>query len=113
MEGFESPKITEITKKHICEKCNYKTNRQSEYNRHILTAKHNTEQQMERMEQSKSPKITKRLICDCGKTYKVSSGLYKHKKICSLIQNSIVIVENPEEKPTMMDIITQNKEIMD
>ena len=113
MEGFESPKITEITKKYFCEKCNYKTNRHSEYNRHLLTAKHNAEQQMEQMEQQKSPKITKRFICDCGKTYKVSSGLYKHKKKCSLILNSTVIVENPEEKPTMMDIITQNKEIMD
>ena len=113
MERFESPKITEITKKYFCEKCNYKTNRHSEYNRHLLTAKHNAEQQMEQMEQQKSPKITKRFICDCGKTYKVSSGLYKHKKKCSLILNSIVIVENPEEKPTMMDIITQNKEIMD
>jgi hypothetical protein len=68
---------------------------------------------MEQMEQSKSPKITKRFICDCGKTYKVSSGLYKHKKKCSLILNSIVVGENPEEKPTMMDIITQNKEIVD
>jgi len=113
MEQSKSPKITEITKKYFCEKCNYKTNRHSEYNRHLLTAKHNAEQQMEQMEQSKSPKITKRFICDCGKTYKVSSGLYKHKKKCSLILNSIVVGENPEEKPTMMDIITQNKEIVD
>jgi hypothetical protein len=65
------------------------------------------------MEQTKSQKVAKSLICDCGKTYKVSSGLYKHKKICSLIQNYIVPVENPEEKPTMMDFITQNKEILD
>ena len=35
--------------------------------------------------------------------------MYKHKKTCSHTS----IVENQEEKPSMMDIITQNKEIMD
>jgi len=52
-------------------------------------------------------------VCTCGRSYAYRQGLDRHKKTCSLIQNSIVIVENPEEKPTMMDIITQNKEIMD
>ena len=103
MERLKSPKIT---KKFICEKCNYTCNRQSEYNRHLLTAKHN----MEQMEQKKSPKITKRYTCSCGKTYKVASGLWKHKKKCPQINNTIVIQENQEDKPSMMDIITQNKE---
>jgi hypothetical protein len=106
MERLKSPKIT---KKFICEKCNYTCNRQSEYNRHLLTAKHN----MEQMEQKKSPKITKRYTCSCGKTYKVASGLWKHKKKCPQINNTIVIQENQEDKPSMMDIITQNKEIVD
>jgi len=105
MERLKSPKIT---KKFICEKCDYTCNRQSEYNRHLLTAKHN----MEQMEQKKSPKITKRYTCSCGKTYKVASGLWKHKKKCPHINNTIVIQENPEDKPSMMDIISQNKELM-
>ena len=70
-----------------------------------MTAKHITE----RLEQQKSSKVVNKFICDCGKTYKVSSGLWKHKKTCSPTS----IVENQEEKPSMMDIITQNKEIMD
>ena len=104
MERLKSP---EITKKHVCEKCNYACERPSEYKRHLFTAKH----QMEQMEQCKSPKITKSFICDCGKAYKVSSGLWKHKKNCSFIHNSNK--ENLDEKPSLMDIIIQNKEIMD
>ena len=105
VEGLESPKIT---KKFICEKCNYTCNRQSEYNRHLLTAKHN----MEQMEQNKSPKITTPFICSCGKKYKVSSGLWKHKKKCANLNISVTIQEEHEDKHSIMDIITQNKEIM-
>ena len=106
MERLKSPKIT---KKFICEKCDYTCNRQSEYNRHLLTAKH----KMERMEQQKSPKITKPFICSCGKKYKVSSGLWKHKKKCANLNNFVTIQEEHEDKHSIMDIITQNKEIMD
>ena len=105
MERLKSPKIT---KKFICEKCNYTCNRQSEYNRHLLTAKHN----MEQMEQNKSPKITTPFICSCGKKYKVSSGLWKHKKKCANLNISVTIQEEHEDKHSIMDIITQNKEIM-
>ena len=105
MEQSKSPKIT---KNYSCEKCNYSCGRQSEYNRHLLTIKHNVEQT-----QCGTNTITKLFTCDCGKTYKVSSGLWKHKQKCSHITNTKVISENPDEKPSLMNIITQNKDIMD
>ena len=82
-----------------------------DYKKHLLTDKHNAEQ-MEQQKSSNVVKVVKRFTCDCGKSYKVSSGLWKHKKICDLITNSIVISQSTEEKPSIMDIITQNKEIM-
>ena len=106
MEQKKSPKIT---KNYFCEKCNYKCYRQSEFNRHLLTAKHKRNQ----MELIKSPKITKQYSCNCGKTYKVASGLWKHKQKCIQKNNYIAVQENHEEKKSLMDIITQNKEIMD
>jgi hypothetical protein len=109
MEGRNSPNSQKIAKTYLCKKCNYTCSKPSDFNKHKLTAKHNKEQ----MEQTQTPTITKQFTCDCGKTYKVSSGLWKHKKKCSLITNSIVIPENQEDKPSLMDIITQNKEIMD
>jgi len=103
----KTPKNTE---KYFCVKCVFKCFKQSDYNRHLLTAKH------ERMtvNDGKTPKNAKPkdYICECGKNYKYRQGLHKHKKICTLINNTIVVQENPEEKPSMMEILSQNKELM-
>ena len=107
MEKNKSPKVA---KKFICEKCDYKCNKKSDYNKHLMTAKH----KMEILGKKMSQKVATPLVCSCGKKYKVYSGLWKHKKKCSTINNnSITTQENLEEKPSIMDIITQNKEIMD
>jgi hypothetical protein len=92
-----------------CDICNYKCSTNSEFKRHLFTAKH----KRLTTTNEKSRKIKESYSCDCGKTYIHNSSLYKHKKTCSIISNSIVIVENTDEKPSVMDIITQNKEIMD
>jgi hypothetical protein len=105
MESIKTPKNA---KKFICEKCNFKCCKKSDYKRHLTTAKHN----MEMLERKKTPKNATKYSCECGKIYKVHSGLWKHKKVCALINNSIVVQENQEEKPSMIEIITQNKELM-
>jgi hypothetical protein len=96
-----------------CNVCNFKCSKKSNYNTHLMSAKHkrltNTNEKIH--------KNADTYDCDCGKTYKHLSSLYKHKKVCPLIRNSIVIQEKPEETPketpSMMDIIMHNKEIMD
>jgi hypothetical protein len=107
---MEQIKSRKVAKQFTCAKCNYNCFKPSDFKKHLLTAKHLVEQ----TEQKISPKVAevaKSFICDCGKTYKVSSGLWKHKKTCLISNNSNK--ENPEEKPSIMDIIIQNKEIMD
>ena len=103
----KTPKNAE---KYICVKCDFKCVKQSDYKRHLLTAKH------ERMtlNDGKTQKNAKSndYICECGKIYKYRQGLHKHKKVCALINNSIVVQENQDEKPSVMEIITQNKELM-
>jgi hypothetical protein len=104
---MEKNKSQKIAKKFICEKCNYICYKQSDYNKHLMTAKH----KMEILGKKMSQKVATPLVCSCGKKYKVYSGLWKHKKKCIQINNTVL--ENLEEKPSFMDIITQNKEIMD
>ena len=57
-----------------CDKCNYECVRNNDWNRHILTAKHN-------FLLSNNP-ICNEFLCKCGKSYKHRSSLFTHKKKC-------------------------------
>ena len=103
MTNINSPKIA---CKFKCENCKYICYKQSDYNKHILTAKH----KRLTMTNINSPEIAKSYSCECGKVYMHLSSLCKHKRTCSLIHNTN---SNTNEKPSMMDIISQNKEIID
>ncbi len=74
-------KSSKSSKNYYCDFCNYITSRISQYQRHLLTAKH----KKSTLYQQKSTKINQKvpmLSCDCGKYYKERSGLWRHKKIC-------------------------------
>ena len=80
------------TKKFHCKECNYTTSKKSDYDKHILTAKH----KKITMNLKKSPKsLQSLLVCECGKKYKHHSGLSRHKKQCTVILN---IENNVEEE---------------
>jgi len=72
--------ITEkVPKIYICKKCDYKTSRKSQYDRHMLTLKH----KMEPNDNKKSSKNEASVFkCNCGKIYKFASGLSRHKMNC-------------------------------
>ena len=74
----KTPKNAE---KFSCEKCDFKCIKESDWNRHIATAKHiNRINGIEKT--PKTPNIPKAHICNCGKEYKYSRGLWTHKKTC-------------------------------
>ena len=93
---------------YLCEDCSFKCSNKKDYNRHLLTAKHKN--RTNRTENY--PKKPLVYDCKCGKSYKSRSSLWYHKKKCPLINNTIAVQENPEEKPSMMEILSQNKELM-
>jgi len=91
--------------KFYCNKCNFNCSKQSNFNKHLLTAKH----KMETEETQKIPKNALLNVCNCGKEYTSRSGLWKHKQKCSILHNTN---ENTDENPSIIDLITQNKELM-
>ena len=104
----KSPKISY---KFFCEKCDYKCSKQSEYNKHLTTAKHKKLTNLT----EKSPKISVEFKCAiCEKQYKSRMGLWQHKKKCG--QSEIPIqetIENPQTIPDInvfMDLLHQNQE---
>ena len=61
-----------------CEKCCFKTVRRSNFEKHLLTRKHNLFTFVDKKEQKNASHI-----CVCGKQYKSRQGLYGHKKKCN------------------------------
>ena len=101
----------ENAEKFICIKCDFKCSKQSNYTIHLSTDKH------KRLHNDikKMPKDD--FICSCGKEYKHSSGLWRHKQGCKpndilvadlLKQNNDLLLQNQELK----ELITEQKEII-
>lgn len=106
----KSPKISH---KFYCESCNYKCSKQSEYNKHLSTAKH---QKLTNLTK-KSPKISTEFICTiCEKQYKSRMGLWQHKKKCSeelnerlyTLESNQTQIQN--DSNTIIELIKQNQE---
>jgi hypothetical protein len=84
-------KNAEYASKFVCEKCDFICSKKSNFDKHLLTRKHNDD---DNSLQKKFCKLIKKYICECGKEYGHRQGLYTHKKKCDLY---IKIIENPEE----------------
>lgn len=68
-----------------CKTCDYITTRLSQYNRHILTAKHIMATNKLHNATQNVPKCSKTYICDnCDKLFVHHSSLWRHKKKCGI-----------------------------
>ena len=129
---MELNKIKKVPK-FFCENCNYSTERKSQYERHLLTAKHKNTYKSYTNTYNKVPKSSKPFSCICGMNYKHRQSLYNHQKICKKIDinNSNndfnnaaenTNLENEEKNSknfegvsgdTIKEILKQNHEIVD
>lgn len=98
-----------------CKKCDYVCSKKSDYDKHLLTAKH----KKVIMVTKNSPKLAKPFMCSCGKSYKHLSGLCRHKKICNYEVENEELEENKndESPPSINDMFIQmmkkNNELQD
>jgi len=97
--------------KYICEKCNFISSKYSNYNKHLLTPKHNRLTNPNEKEPPQSNKYT----CHCGKEYKHMSTLCNHKKNCKALELTNTNNErNPIENPSLVvELLKQNQEFKD
>ena len=83
-----------VAKDYSCDICNYKTRNKNNFQKHLLTRKHqNTTKFYEKLQQGNNEKF----ICECGKCYPYRASLYNHRKKCKKsleIQNGENNVEN-------------------
>ena len=113
-------KSTNLSYNFYCESCDYKTCKQSDFNKHLLTLKHQNSDNDDKNDDNFSQKVAKSHICDCGKIYKHRQGLSYHKKKCYIYNE-----EMTEKIPTLaseseikiltnlvLDVVRQNKDLI-
>jgi hypothetical protein len=88
-----------------CNLCNFKCNKNSDWQRHLSTQKH-----------KKLVKISaandKKFECECGNEYKHMSSLCKHKKRCTFNnQTEKVDTDNAVSSDLILEFMKQNKDM--
>lgn len=121
---METDCVTRNRQEWVCLSCDYKCFKNSEWQRHLSTAKHrnrametNLESQ-ETKNHQKSPKP--KFSCSCGRAYNNRSGLWKHKQKCNVASDNNTIevndqhiaatMQEPSTNTIMMELIKQNNE---
>ncbi len=83
-----------VAKDYTCEACKYKTRNKNNFQKHLLTRKHeNTTKYYEKLQQDNIEKY----ICECGKSYPYRASLYNHRKKCNKcleVQNNVDDMES-------------------
>ena len=100
---------------YSCEKCNYNTVSSKDYNKHIMTRKHQL-----RTNTNIISNFVPNFICKCGKVYKHSSSLWNHKQKCKLLMEESNETSHPSkllenlvvDKELVMSVLKQNGELM-
>jgi hypothetical protein len=99
MSGKEE--VFSICSLYVCSQCNYNTNIKSNYDKHLLTDKHINKSILVN---EGEPKETKHICSQCNKEYKNYSGLWKHKKIC-------IVIDKEREPTELQNVFTPNNDI--
>ena len=98
----------------LCEKCDFKCSKKSNYDTHLLTSKHKNRTLLNNFEQT----IQDKFKCDiCEKTYCARNSFWYHKKKCKIVENAKNAKKMPEKKEELFNkdnliqyLIKENKE---
>lgn len=85
METVETKKLEKNFFKYCCKYCDFRCKQKCDWERHIVRPKHI-------FNKEKTENLGKNFVCQCDKIFKSKSGLWKHKKICT-----IVTTKDPKE----------------
>jgi hypothetical protein len=96
---------------YICDTCDYICYKKYNWDKHLLTSKHNKSTNINNLATEKWQKWQNdnKLCCeDCGKEYNDRSGLWRHKKKCNQSKET----ENPIEDNKTTDLIDKDELII-
>jgi len=105
-------------KKYECKLCDYFTFKKTDFNRHLLTAKHQNRASVDTLftknaQKNENNENNKEFTCICSKKYKSRQGLYIHKKKCSFIKNENNENNETKEERSITDYDVKNMSYKD
>lgn len=106
LEQIEPKKPAE-KHRYFCEKCGFKTRHTNDYNKHLLTAKHQNMGFSNQFEpkNSKKPEKTQLPCSRCNKLFHSKSGLWNHNKKCSQKECDLqVVIKDEGSRITIKDL---------
>ena len=113
MNAFEQKNTKIKAYNYSCDKCHYKCCYKRDYDKHLMTRKHQKRVILNE-KIPKSPNVIS-YICDtCNKSYKNRNGLWYHKKNgnCTFIEEENVIIQKPVvDSDTILKVLEENKEL--
>ena len=120
MKQNETFFVQKSSEKFHCECCDYSTCRKSQYNRHLITAKHKNRTN-ETIVTDLTQNSSEKFQCICGISFNNRTTLWRHKKKCSFENKECV--DNPQlcdklntslsliTPELVMELIKDNKEM--
>jgi hypothetical protein len=119
MIKMDNAKMPKNAEKFVCESCDFKCFKYSNYLCHIKTKKHTQSANDNKMITNDNADTSKNAeyICKCGNIYKYMSGLSRHKKRCNFIVEAKPSNENSNSSlnfitpELVMELIKDNKEM--
>ena len=117
-------KMPKNAEKFNCELCDFECSKKSNYEKHLLTAKHINKVEGYKKDIAKDQNnitIEEVNMCECGKIYNYYSGLWRHKKKCNYVSLvpveektdviDLLINENKEFKNVIIDLVKSNQDL--
>ena len=107
---------TKNANKFYCDNCDFKCSKQSNWNSHLLTLKHqNTYNKLTNTDELKQKTATN-YECICGNKYKHRQSLFNHKKKCVVTEGTSV--SKPEivqdiDKELLIKMLLKNQDVME
>ena len=101
---------------YMCKLCKFECCKKSNYDTHLLTAKHQKRNESEQMEANGTIKMPLgNYECNCNKLYTSRSGLWKHKQKCNITKKMPIMPENAideelSNKELIFELLKQNNE---
>jgi hypothetical protein len=92
---MDTIKMPKMPTHFICNACDFKCCKKSNYVKHCSTRKHTTSVNGYKNDMKKEQKMPQK--CECGKEYNYHSGLWRHKKKCNYIETNSNVETNNDK----------------